>query len=84
MKERRKNLLEFSKQIDCDTLVTFEPENLFYMTGFWGEAIGILEKGGNTTIIAPELEVGRAKGEAENCNVITGERGVGLISTLIF
>ena len=30
-----------------------EPENLFYLTGFWGEAIGILEKGGNTTIVAP-------------------------------
>jgi Xaa-Pro aminopeptidase/Xaa-Pro dipeptidase len=83
VKERRKNLLKFAKKIDCDTLVTFEPENLFYLTGFWGEAIGILEKGGNTTIIAPELEVGRAKEESENCNVITGQRGVGLISSLI-
>ena len=83
MEERRKNLLKFAKKIDCDTLVTFEPENLFYLTGFWGEAIGILEKGGNTTIIAPELEVGRAKEESENCNVITGERGVGLISSLV-
>ena len=83
MKERRKNLLKFAKKIDCDTLVTFEPENLFYLTGFWGEAIGILEKEGNTTIIAPELEVGRAKEESKNCNVITGERGVGLISTLV-
>ena len=83
MQERRKNLLKFAQRIDCDTLVTFEPENLFYMTGFWGEAIGILEKGEKTTIIAPELEVGRAKEEAENCNVVTGERGVGLISSLI-
>ncbi len=83
MKDRRKNLLKFAQKMDCDTLVTFEPENLFYLTGFWGEAIGILEKGGNTTIIAPELEVGRAKEESENCNVITGERGVGLISTLV-
>ncbi len=83
MKHRRKNLLKFAQKIDCDTLVTFEPENLFYLTGFWGEAIGILEKGGNTMIIAPELEVGRAKEESENCNVITGERGVGLISTLV-
>ncbi len=82
MKERRKNLLKFAKQIDCDTLVTFEPENLFYMTGFWGEAIGILEKGGNATIIAPELEVGRAKEESRECSVITGERGVGIISSL--
>ena len=44
MKQRRKNLLKHAKKIDCDTLVTFEPENLFYMTGFWGEAIGLLEK----------------------------------------
>ena len=83
MKERRKNLLKFAQKIDCDTLVTFEPENLFYFTGFWGEAIGILEKGGNATIIAPELEVGRAKEESGNCRVITGERGVGLISSLV-
>jgi len=83
VKNRRKNLLKFARKIDCDTLVTFEPENLFYMTGFWGEAIGILEKDGNATIIAPELEVGRAKEESQNCNVVTGERGVGLVSSLI-
>jgi len=81
--DRRKNLLKFAQKIECDTLVTFEPENLFYLTGFWGEAIGILEKGGNTTIIAPELEVGRAQEESDDCDIITGERGVGLISTLV-
>ena len=82
MKQRRKNLLKNAQKIGCDTLVTFEPENLFYLTGFWGEAIGLLEKNGKTTIIAPELEVGRAKEESQDCNVITGERGVGLISSL--
>ena len=83
MKQRRKNLLKYAQKIDCNTLVTFEPENLFYMTGFWGEAIGLLEKNGKTTIIAPELEVGRAREESENCDVITAERGAGLISSLI-
>jgi len=83
MKQRRKNLLKYAEKIGCDTLVTFEPENLFYMTGFWGEAIGLLEKNGKTTIIAPELEVGRAKGESQDCDVITAERGTGLISSLI-
>ena len=83
MKQRRKNLLKHAQKIDCDTLVTFEPENLFYMTGFWGEAIGLLEKNGKTTIIAPELEVGRAISESEDCDVITAERGSGLISTVI-
>ncbi|MDH3677110.1 MAG: aminopeptidase P family protein [Nitrosopumilus sp.] len=83
MKERRKNLINFTQKIGYDILVAFEPENLFYLTGFWGEAIAILEKGEKTTIIAPELEVGRAMEESENCKVITGERGVGLISTLV-
>ena len=83
MKQRRKNLLKHAQKIDCDTLVTFEPENLFYMTGFWGEAIGLLEKNGKTTIIAPELEIERAISESEDCDVITAERGSGLISTLI-
>ena len=81
MKARRKRLEKYCDSVNCDTLVTFEPENLFYLTGFWGEAIGILEKGGQTTIIAPELEAGRAKDESINCDVITSQRG-GLISTL--
>lgn len=83
VKQRRSNLLNFAKKINCDTLVTFEPENLYYMTGFWGEAVGILEKNGKTTIITPELEVNRAKEESKNCGVITSERGTGLISSLI-
>jgi len=83
VKQRRKNLLKYAQKIGCDTLVTFEPENLFYMTGFWGEAIGLLEKNGKTTIIAPELEVRRAKEESEDCDIITAERGTGLISSLI-
>ena len=83
MKQRRKNLLKYAQKIGCNTLVTFEPENLFYMTGFWGEAIGLLEKNGKTTIIAPELEVGRAREESEDCDVITGERGTSLISSIV-
>ena len=83
MNQRRKSLLKHACNIDCDTLVTFEPENLFYMTGFWGEAIGLLEKNGKTTIIAPELEVGRAKEESIDCDVITAERGDGLITSAV-
>ena len=82
VKDRRKKLLSFAKKVNCDTIVTFEPENLFYLTGFWGEAIGILEKNGKTTIIAPELEVGRAKDESKNCSVVTSDRGEALLSSL--
>ncbi len=81
MNARRKRLEKYCNALNCNTLVAFEPENLFYLTGFWGEAIGILEKGGKTTIIAPELEAQRAKEDSVNCNVITSQRG-GLVSTL--
>lgn len=82
MKERRRTLLKFAKKINCDTIVTFEPENLFYLTGFWGEGIGILENNGKTTIIAPELEVDRAKSESKECQVIKSQRGAALLTTL--
>jgi Xaa-Pro aminopeptidase/Xaa-Pro dipeptidase len=82
LQERRKKLIQYAQDTGCDVLVSFEPENLFYLTGFWGEAIGILEKDGNTTIIAPELEVDRAKEESINCDVIKSERGIGLVSSL--
>ena len=52
------------------------------MTGFWGEAIGILDKTG-TTIITPELEMGRAKEESVDCKIVKSERGKGAFSTLI-
>ncbi len=72
----------YKKISGCDTIITFEPENLFYLTGFWGEAIGILDKNANATIIAPELEVGRAKDESTNCDVIQSDRGMSSLSTL--
>lgn len=81
MEKRRNTLLKFSDKLGCNTLVAFEPENLFYATGFWGEAIGIIEKD-KTTIIAPKLEAERARNESKNCEVIISERG-SLISELV-
>jgi Xaa-Pro aminopeptidase len=65
-----------------DTLVAFEPENLFYMTGFWGESIGILDKSG-CTIVSPELEMGRVKEESTGCDIVKSERGKGSLATLV-
>lgn len=81
MKLRRKNLLRYARHLGCDAVVCFEPENLFYTTGFWGEAVAIIEDG-STTIIAPELEADRAKEESVDCTVITAERGIGMMSTV--
>ena len=82
MNQRRKNLLKYCDTIGCDTLVAFEPENLFYMTGFWGEAIAILDKNG-CTVVTPELEMGRVKEVSTDCDVVKSERGKGSLSTII-
>ena len=82
MDQRRTNLLGYAEEIGCDALVAFEPENLFYMTGFWGEAAAVLESDGTVTIIAPELEMARAKEESHDCSVVRAERGSGLVSSL--
>ncbi|MGI0060628.1 MAG: M24 family metallopeptidase, partial [Nitrosotalea sp.] len=74
--------MKYCNDSGYDALVAFEPENLFYMTGFWGEAIGMLDKNG-CTIVSPELEMGRAKEESTDCNVVKSERGKGSLATLV-
>ncbi|RNJ76857.1 MAG: M24 family metallopeptidase [Nitrosopumilus sp. H13] len=81
MRQRRRNLLRHAQKVGCDMLAAFEPENLFYMTGFWGEAIGLLA-GGRTVIIAPELEAGRAEAESVDCDVVVAQRGSAMVPTL--
>ena len=65
MNTRRKRLEKYCNALNCDALVTFEPENLFYLTGFWGEAIGVLEKGGKTIVrrMNPDREYTTANGD---------------------
>ena len=81
MKKRRATLLRHARRLGCDTLVAFEPENVFYMTGFWGEATAVLGSTG-TILVSPGLEAERAAADAADCDVIPSERGRGLADTL--
>lgn len=80
MKARRSKLLNHSKQAGCSAIAAFEPENVFYLTGFWGEAIAVCTEDG-TKLIAPRLEYSRAEKASIDCQVIPTERGSELIST---
>ena len=80
MKGRRANLLNHAKQAGCTAVTAFEPENVFYLTGFWGEAIAVLSDDG-TKLIAPRLEFSRAEKVSIDCQVIPTERGSELVST---
>jgi Xaa-Pro aminopeptidase len=82
MKERRSTILQHARQAGCSIVAAFEPENVFYLTGFWGEAIAICTEKG-TKLIAPKLEYGRAGQTSVDCEVIPTERGSELISTFV-
>ena len=82
MKERRFTILRHAKEAGCNVVAAFEPENVFYLTGFWGEAIAVCTEKG-TKLIAPKLEYGRAEKTSVDCDVVPTERGSELISTLV-
>ncbi|MDA7960223.1 MAG: aminopeptidase P family protein [Nitrosopumilus sp.] len=81
MDGRKRRLLGRAKRAGFGGLAALEPENLFYMTGFWGEAAGLLtpEK---SLIIAPGLEVPRARAEAPGFEVVEAPRGSGVVPAL--
>lgn len=82
MKDRRHTILQHARNASCSVVAAFEPENVFYITGFWGEAIAVCTEKG-TRLIAPKLEFGRAEKTSVDCEVVPAERGSELISTLV-
>ena len=82
IKSRRFNLLQHACKFGCNVIAAFQPENIFYLTGFWGEAIAICTEG-RASLLVPKLEVGRALQDSKECDVIPTERGNDLISSLI-
>ena len=82
MKDRRSSLLEHAAKVGCDAVAAFEPENVFYLTGFWGEAIAVCTSNG-TRLIAPKLEYSRAAKSSVECEVIPTERGSELLSSFV-
>lgn len=80
--ERRSTILKYARQAGCNVVAAFEPENVFYLTGFWGEAIAVCTENG-TKLIAPKLEYGRAEKTSIDCEVVPAERGSELISIFV-
>ena len=81
-KERRSTLLQHASKAGYNAVAAFQPENIFYLTDFWGEAVVICTDD-ETKLIAPKLEVGRAQRSSKDCEIVSTERDSDLISTFI-
>ncbi|MFN4336553.1 MAG: M24 family metallopeptidase [Candidatus Nitrosocaldus sp.] len=74
---RGKKVLDEAYRIGCDTIIAFEPEDVFYLTGFWGEGIAVLNQA-DARLIVPSLEADRARNVA-GCEVVEAERGSSML-----
>ena len=67
--------------------ILFKPENIFYLTNFWGEGITILSEDGKnsskTKLLVPKLEYTRAINSSKDCEVISSDRGTAIINELM-
>jgi Xaa-Pro aminopeptidase len=67
-------------------IVLFKPENIFYLTNFWGEGIVIIseqEAEMHTKLVVPRLEYTRAINTSKECEVVSSDRGIALSNTVI-
>jgi len=81
IEERARNIID-SLGNEANALMVFKPENVFYLTGFWGESIALCTKDG-IKLFVPQLESSRAANESKYSEIITAERGSGLIKSVI-
>ena len=70
----RDKILSLVSELHCDTLVSFRPENVYYLTGFWGESVVICTRN-SSKLIVPRLEAKRAEKAAPSCEIVASERG---------
>jgi Xaa-Pro aminopeptidase len=80
---RQRVLKHAKKKFGCDSVAAFNPENIFYFTGFWGEGIAICNEDGKTTLITPRLEADRASNTSKDCEIVPTDRGGKLISHFV-
>ena len=82
LKVRARNILDTIAATGFNALMVFKPENIFYLTGFWGESVAVCTHD-EIKLFVPKLESTRALKESKYCEVITAERGAGLIKSVI-
>ena len=81
-KERARKILDSIFDSGFNALMVFKPENIFYLTGFWGECIAMFEQD-EIKLFVPKLESARAENESRYSEIISTERGVGLIKSIV-
>lgn len=79
---RRKNILKAISKYGGRNLISFKPENIYYLTGFWGEGVLLVDQD-LTRLYTPKLEYVRANLDSKDCEVVQSERGNDILFSVI-
>ncbi len=81
-KERRRRVVEQASRENCSHVIASTPQNIFYVTGFWGGGYAVLTNEG-TTFVTGTLEGERARAHIADADVITVQRGRGMTDAVL-
>ncbi len=80
---RRQIVLKHARKLGCDSVAAFNPENIFYLTNFWGEGIALCDEDQKITLFVPLLETERAINSTKDCDIVSVERGSKMTSRFL-
>lgn len=72
--KRRGRILELASKFKCTAVLATAPENIFYLSGYWGEGFLFLESSG-ASLIVPRLELEKASSSAIDVKIVQADRG---------
>lgn len=81
-KKHRSVLIDNARNAGYNAVAAFQPENIYYTTGFWGEAVAICTND-RLRLIVPKLEVQRAEDTSSGCDIIPSDRGEDLVKKIL-
>ncbi|MDG6939482.1 MAG: M24 family metallopeptidase [Nitrososphaerota archaeon] len=80
-RRRREKVLRRAEQDGTDAVIVGKPQNLYYLTGFWGEGLAVLDSSA-MSLIVPALERARAEEGVVDTEVIGADRGTRIMVAL--
>ncbi|MEM1524927.1 MAG: Xaa-Pro peptidase family protein [Nitrososphaerales archaeon] len=81
-KKRREKILNSAKDLEFDVVVASNLENLYYLTGFRGSGMVIIDES-KTLIFTQTLDKGKAEIQASDCEIIDVKVGNSLYDFII-
>ncbi|MEM3685113.1 MAG: Xaa-Pro peptidase family protein [Conexivisphaerales archaeon] len=80
-RSRRQKVLRETQRRGAEVCIVGTPQNLYYLTNFWGEAIAVIDDSG-AHLVVPLLEKERAEESVVDTEIVEADRGVKMFDVI--